>query len=75
MANCSLPGILFDRIAPALTNRRHPPNNVWQAARYLLPGLIVHESALQAGKLLDVTDFGDGGVLNISGKADLSRVC
>lgn len=36
-----------------------PPNNLWQAARYLVPGLIAHESALQGGKLLDIPDFGD----------------
>ena len=36
-----------------------PPNNVWQAARYLIPGLIAHESALQGGIQLDVPDFGD----------------
>lgn len=36
-----------------------PPNNVWEAARYLIPGLIAHESALKGGVLLDVPDFGD----------------
>lgn len=35
------------------------PNNVWQAARYLAPGLVAHESALQGGVLMDVPDFGD----------------
>ncbi|MCC2685517.1 MAG: oxidoreductase domain protein [Paenibacillaceae bacterium] len=36
-----------------------PPNNIWQAARYLVPGLIAHESSLQGGKQLEVPDFGD----------------
>ena len=36
-----------------------PPNNVWQAARYLTPGLVAHESALKGGELLQVPDFGD----------------
>src|SRR6185295_16183283 len=36
-----------------------PPNNVWQAARYLVPGLIAHESALKGGELMAVPDFGD----------------
>ena len=36
-----------------------PANNVWQAARYLLPGLVAHESALLGGELLDVPDYGD----------------
>ena len=37
-----------------------PPNNVWQAARYLIPGLMAHESAMKGGELLPVPDFGDG---------------
>lgn len=35
-----------------------PTNNVWQAARYMLPGLVAHESAKQGGKLLEIPDFG-----------------
>jgi len=35
-----------------------PANNVWQAARYVIPGIIAHESAVQGGKLLSVPDFG-----------------
>lgn len=37
-----------------------PPNNVWQAARYMVPGLIAHESATRGGELMEVPDFGDG---------------
>ena len=36
-----------------------PPNNVWQAARYLVPGLVAHELALKGGELMKVPDFGD----------------
>ncbi len=36
-----------------------PPNNVWQAARYMVPGLIAHESAKRGGELMEVPDFGD----------------
>ncbi|MFZ2655266.1 MAG: Gfo/Idh/MocA family oxidoreductase [Victivallales bacterium] len=36
-----------------------PPNNVWQAARYLIPGLVAHESAVRGGELMPVPDFGD----------------
>jgi predicted dehydrogenase len=36
-----------------------PTNNVWAAARYLLPGLVAHESALKGGELMDVPDLGD----------------
>lgn len=37
-----------------------PPalNNVWEAARAVLPGLVAHESALRGGELLEVPDFG-----------------
>jgi hypothetical protein len=34
------------------------PNNVWEAARAVLPGLIAHESALRGGELLEIPDFG-----------------
>jgi hypothetical protein len=36
-----------------------PPNNVWDAARYLVPGLVAHDSASQGGRLLAVPDFGN----------------
>ena len=36
-----------------------PPNNAWDAARYMLPGLVAHESALRGGELLPVPDLGD----------------
>ena len=35
-----------------------PPNNVWQAARYLLPGLVGHESAMRGGVMMEVPDLG-----------------
>lgn len=50
---------LVDDFVRACLEGKHPPNNVWQAARYLVPGLIAHESALQDGKLLEIPDFGD----------------
>ena len=36
-----------------------PPNNVWMAARYTVPGIVAHESAVKGGELLPVPDFGD----------------
>jgi predicted dehydrogenase len=36
-----------------------PPVNAWAAARYTLPGLIAHQSALRGGELLAIPDFGD----------------
>lgn len=35
------------------------PTNAWQAARYNLPGLTAHESAMRGGILLDIPDAGD----------------
>ena len=43
----------------ACVSGKTPPNNVWAAARYLVPGLIAHESAMQGGELMQVPDFGD----------------
>ncbi|NQZ70519.1 MAG: Gfo/Idh/MocA family oxidoreductase [Lentisphaeria bacterium] len=50
---------LVDDFVTACVNGKQPVNNVWDAARYLVPGLIAHESALQGGVLMDVPDFGD----------------
>jgi predicted dehydrogenase len=44
----------------ACTSGKTPPNNVWDAAKYLLPGLVGHESSLRGGELLEVPHFGDG---------------
>jgi hypothetical protein len=35
------------------------PTNIWQAARFNLPGLVAHQSALQGGILMDVPDLGE----------------
>ncbi len=51
---------LVDDFVTACVTGEQPPNNVWQAARYLLPGLVAHESALQGGVLLEVPDLGGG---------------
>lgn len=36
-----------------------PPCNAWEAARYVVPGLTAHDSALRGGERLPVPDFGD----------------
>jgi predicted dehydrogenase len=36
-----------------------PPNNVWAAARYSIPGIVAHDSAVQGGRLLEIPDLGD----------------
>ena len=50
---------LVDDFVMACVNGTMPPNNAWDAARYMLPGLTAHESALHGGALLQVPDFGD----------------
>jgi hypothetical protein len=36
-----------------------PPINAWVAARYTLPGIVAHQSALQGGVQLEIPDHGD----------------
>jgi predicted dehydrogenase len=43
----------------AVGHQELPPNNVWTAARYTLPGVVAHESAMRGGELLPIPDFGD----------------
>ena len=43
----------------AIDRHQLPPNHVWQAARYCLPGIVAHQSAQQGGHLLEIPDFGD----------------
>jgi len=50
---------LVDDFVKACVDKKQPPNNIWQAARYAIPGIIAHESAVQGGKLLEVPDLGD----------------
>jgi len=50
---------LVDDFVKACAEGHTPPNNVWWAARYMLPGIIAHESAVRGGELMEVPDFGD----------------
>ncbi len=50
---------LIDDFVRAVVENKLPPNNVWESARLMVPGLMAHESALQGGKLLDIPDFGE----------------
>ena len=51
---------LVDDFVNSCISGQQPPNNVWQAARYCVPGLIAHESAMQGGRLLEIPDVGAG---------------
>ncbi|MBO3663173.1 Gfo/Idh/MocA family protein [Microbacterium stercoris] len=50
---------LVDDFARAVEFGELPPVNAWQAARYTLPGIIAHQSALRGGERLPIPDFGD----------------
>jgi hypothetical protein len=49
---------MIDDFCQAYVTGKHSPTNAWQAARYNLPGLIAHQSALQGGVTMDVPDLG-----------------
>ena len=49
---------LVDDFVTAVNNRSLPPVNAWVAARFTLPGIIAHQSALQNGERLPIPDFG-----------------
>ena len=51
---------LVHEFVMACVNGEQPANDVWQAARYLTPGLIAHESAMRGGELMEAPDFGNG---------------
>ena len=50
---------LADDFIRAVTTRTLPPANVWQAARFTLPGIVALESAKRNGERLAIPDFGD----------------
>jgi len=47
-----------DDFVKACVSGEQPPNDVWAAARYALPGIVAHESAERGGELLAVPDRG-----------------
>jgi predicted dehydrogenase len=50
---------LVDDFVRAVNGRTLPPVNAWTAARFTLPGIVAHESALRGGERLPIRDFGD----------------
>lgn len=50
---------MVDDFCQAYMSGKLSPTNAWQAARYNLPGLTAHKSALEGGVTLDVPDCGD----------------
>ena len=63
---------LVDDFARAVAGGTLPPVNAWEAARYTLPGIIAHQSALRGGERLPVPDFGDAPAEVAAGAASPS---
>jgi len=38
---------------------RQPAINIWEAVRYMAPGVMAHKSCLKDGEILEVPDWGD----------------
>lgn len=51
---------LADDFVTAVTTGSRPPVDAWTAARYTLPGIIAHQSALRGGERLPIPDHGSG---------------
>lgn len=50
---------MVDDFCQAYMTGKLSPTNAWQAARYNLPGLVAHQSAMQGGVMLEVPDCGN----------------
>lgn len=51
---------LIDDFMCCVAQNKHPRHtNVWEAAKFCLPGIIAHQSAMQDGVMLDVPFLGD----------------
>ena len=50
---------LIDDFCRAYETGKLSPTNIWAVARYNIPGLMAHESALRGGVPMDVIDLGD----------------
>ena len=50
---------MVDDFCQAYATGKLSPTNAWQAARYNLPGITAHGSAMQGGVTLEVPDLGD----------------
>lgn len=51
--------LLVHDFVQAVIENKLPPVHAWAAARYMLPGIMAHQSAMQNNEALDVPDFGD----------------
>ena len=51
--------LLVDDFCTAVFFGSLPPVNAWRAARWTIPGLLAHQSALKDGEAIDVPDCGE----------------
>ncbi len=50
---------LVHEFCDAIASNRVPAINIWEAVRYMAPGVMAHKSATQDGNTLEVPDWGD----------------
>ena len=50
---------LIDDFCKAVATGKLSPTNIWETARYNLPGLVAHESSMNGGVRLPVPDLGE----------------
>lgn len=50
---------LVDDFCRAMAEDKLSPTNIWQTARFNIPGLIAHQSALKGGEVMQVPDLGE----------------
>ena len=50
---------LIDDFCRAIEYGKLTPTNIWEVARWNIPGLLAHQSALQGGVMIDVPDLGN----------------
>ena len=50
---------LVDDFCRACLTGKLSPTNIWQVARWNIPGLTAHQSAMEGGRVMDVIDLGE----------------
>lgn len=65
---------LTDDFVRAVNTGTLPPVNAWVAARYTLPGVIAHESAVRGGQRLEIPDLGEAPAAALDRPSPARRV-
>ena len=50
---------LIDDFCRAYDTGKLSPTNIWEVARWNIPGLLAHQSAMAGGKVIDIPDLGN----------------